>query len=107
MPAVQSSLNWLKVKGVRSFGPDKSSEIEFGRPLTLLHGPNGAGKTVRHFIYIVKVMSLFKYYSISKISKASKDFQYLNTVRSANIATSAYNSSAILLFMTLGILKCI
>ena len=44
--SVQSSLNWLKLKGIRSFDPDTASKIEFGRPLTLLHGANGAGKTV-------------------------------------------------------------
>ena len=45
----QSSLDYLEVKGIRSFDPDETSVIEFGRPLTLLHGANGSGKTVSSF----------------------------------------------------------
>lgn len=42
-----SSVEILKIQGIRSFGPDRQDEaiIEFSTPLTLILGQNGCGKT--------------------------------------------------------------
>lgn len=42
-----SSVERLKIQGIRSFGPDKNDEadIRFSSPLTLILGQNGCGKT--------------------------------------------------------------
>ena len=41
-----SSLEKMKIQGIRSYSHLEPSIIEFQKPLTLIVGPNGAGKTV-------------------------------------------------------------
>ncbi|XP_068694797.1 DNA repair protein RAD50-like isoform X2 [Montipora foliosa] len=40
-----SSLEKMKIQGIRSYSHSEPSIIEFQKPLTLIVGPNGAGKT--------------------------------------------------------------
>ncbi|KAK2547077.1 DNA repair protein RAD50 [Acropora cervicornis] len=40
-----SSLEKIKIQGIRSYSHSEPSVIEFQKPLTLIVGPNGAGKT--------------------------------------------------------------
>ncbi len=42
-----SSIEKLRISGIRSFGPNEAGVIEFYSPLTIIVGQNGAGKTVR------------------------------------------------------------
>jgi len=50
-----SSLEKMKIQGIRSYSHIEPSIIEFQKPLTLIVGPNGAGKTVSGLInYFVK-----------------------------------------------------
>jgi DNA repair protein RAD50 len=41
-----SRLDSLKIKGIRSYGPDKPEIIAFDQPVTVILGKNGSGKTV-------------------------------------------------------------
>jgi len=41
-----SSIEKLRISGIRSFSPDLPGVIEFYTPLTIIVGHNGAGKTV-------------------------------------------------------------
>ena len=41
-----SSLEKMKISGIRSYSHTEPTVIEFHKPLTLIVGPNGAGKTV-------------------------------------------------------------
>eukprot|EP00924_Labyrinthula_sp_SR-Ha-C_P007101 maker-scaffold_8-snap-gene-9.25-mRNA-1 protein AED:0.27 eAED:0.27 QI:0/0/0/1/1/1/2/0/1489 len=40
-----SSIHELELSGIRSFGPETSQKINFGKPLTVILGQNGCGKT--------------------------------------------------------------
>ncbi|ODQ80324.1 hypothetical protein BABINDRAFT_161278 [Babjeviella inositovora NRRL Y-12698] len=35
----------LQIRGIRSFDPDTTEQIQFGKPLTVITGQNGSGKT--------------------------------------------------------------
>ena len=41
-----TTLEKLRIQGIRSFSPNNRKVIQFYRPLTLIVGQNGAGKTV-------------------------------------------------------------
>ncbi len=43
--SIMSSIEKLKIVGIRSFGPNVENVIEFHTPLTIIVGHNGAGKT--------------------------------------------------------------
>lgn len=47
-----SSLEKMKIQGIRSYSHLEPSVIEFKKPLTLIVGPNGAGKTVSDLMII-------------------------------------------------------
>ena len=42
-----TTIDKLKIQGIRSFDPQNATLIDFYKPLTLIVGQNGAGKTVR------------------------------------------------------------
>ena len=46
-----SSLEKMKIQGIRSYSHLEPSIIEFQKPLTLIVGPNGAGKTVSELLH--------------------------------------------------------
>ncbi|XP_060561846.1 DNA repair protein RAD50-like [Ruditapes philippinarum] len=40
-----STIEEMKIQGIRSFSPEEKQTIHFNKPLTLILGPNGTGKT--------------------------------------------------------------
>ena len=56
-----SSLEKMKIQGIRSYSHIEPSIIEFQKPLTLIVGPNGAGKTVSGVInYFMKELTTYE-----------------------------------------------
>ena len=56
-----SSLEKMKIQGIRSYSHIEPSIIEFQKPLTLIVGPNGAGKTVSDVInYFMKELITYE-----------------------------------------------
>jgi len=61
-----SSLEKMKIQGIRSYSHLEPSIIEFQKPLTLIVGPNGAGKTVHdlmnYMYYIDDIQCMSRYF---------------------------------------------
>lgn len=91
-PVVMSSIEKLKIVGIRSFNPSAENVIEFHAPLTIIVGHNGAGKTTiieclkyattgemppnskgGAFVHDPKVLSCYTGYYLMFIIKISRD----------------------------------